>query len=375
MNNAGKTEAFRSFYEQAKTAYSNGDLQDAKDLFIKAATLANEISLESQSYNVRMEYHNAAEKIIKFLRNDFNKTKVANGGKSNDSQNDEGKNDFSAMKVEENSIKFDDVAGLTEVKNEIIYSVIEPLKNPEMALKYHINPGAKIILYGPPGTGKTFIARAIAGEIDAAFYAINCQDLISKYMGDSSKKINDLFDEALKNKRAIIFFDEFDSVASKREDGSGSVDGEISRFVSTFLTKVDGFKKPKTCDMLLLIAATNRPWAIDPAMLRGGRFDTHIYVGLPDEEARRFLIEKEFKDIPLKDFSLDYLIDNLNKYGCADIVAVCRKIKQSAYRRAIRSNNVEPVSMDDVNAILSEMHPTVTEYDLEQFELFKKGEL
>ena len=116
----------------------------------------------------------------------------------------------------------------------------------ELAKKYKINAGGKILLYGPPGTGKTFIARAIAGEVDAKFYAVNCQDMISKYMGDSSKMLDSLFETALKNERAIIFFDEFDSVASKRESESGGVDAEMSRFVATFLTKVDGFKKSKT---------------------------------------------------------------------------------------------------------------------------------
>ena len=101
-------------------------------------------------------------------------------------------------------------------------------------------------------------------------------------MGESSKQLDALFEEAQKNERAIIFFDEMDAVASKREDATGGVDAEMARFVATFLTKVDGFKKSKTCKMLLLIGATNRPWALDPAMCRGGRFDTHIYVGLPD---------------------------------------------------------------------------------------------
>lgn len=276
--------------------------------------------------------------------------------------------------MEEKSVKFSDVAGLEEVKEAIRYSVIEPLKNPEIALKYDINPGAKILLYGPPGTGKTFIARAIAGEIEAAFYSVSCQDLISKYMGDSSKRINDLFDEAQKNKRAIIFFDEFDSVASK-EDGSGSVDGEVSRFVSTFLTKIDGFKKSESCEMLLLIAATNRPWSIDQAMLRGGRFDTHIYVGLPDEEARRFLIEKEFKKLELDGFDINYLVSRLDGYGCADIVSICKKIKQSTYKRELLTKEAQKVNVEDLKNGLKDNHPSCDEAELEKFKLFKNGVL
>lgn len=376
MNNSGKTEAFKSYFEQAKAAYNNSEFSEAKDLFIKAATLANEISLESTSYNVRMEYHAHAERILNFLKNDFGKSEVKTGGNSgNNTKDDELTSSFNPLKSTEKTITFKDVAGLEDVKDAIRFSVIEPLKNPEIALKYDINPGAKILLYGPPGTGKTFIAKAIAGELDAAFYAVSCQDLISKYMGDSSKRINDLFDEAQKNKNAIIFFDEFDSVASKRDDGSSSVDGEVSRFVSTFLTKIDGVKKSDTCEMLLLIAATNRPWSIDKAMLRGGRFDTHIYVGLPDSDARRFLIEKEFKKLEFDGVNTDYLITNLEGFGCADIVAICKKIKQLAYRRELSTKKPQKITLTDVLAVLKNSYPSTNEYDLEQFNLFKNGEL
>lgn len=376
MNNSGKTDAFKSYFEQAKAAYNNGEFSEAKDLFLKAATLANEISLESTSYNVRMEYHSHAERILNFLKNDFGKSEVKTGGNSGEtSKNDELTSSFNPLKSNEKTITFKDVAGLEDVKDAIRFSVIEPLKNPEIALKYDINPGAKILLYGPPGTGKTYIAKAIAGELDAAFYAVSCQDLISKYMGDSSKRINDLFDEAQKNKNAIIFFDEFDSVASKRDDGSNSVDGEVSRFVSTFLTKIDGVKKSDTCEMLLLIAATNRPWSIDKAMLRGGRFDTHIYVGLPDSEARRFLIEKEFKKLEFDGVNTDYLITNLEGFGCADIVAICKKIKQLAYRRELSTKKPQKITLTDVLTVLKNSYPSTNEYDLEQFKLFKNGEL
>ena len=369
MNNQAKIEAFKSYYQQAKEMQAQEDYQGARELFLKAASLANEISIESTSYNVKMEYHTLAEKILAYLKGDADKKKknIVAG-----TDNKEDKSSFTKENIDEsNKVTFEDVAGLQDVKDEIIYSVIEPLRNPDLAKTYKIVPGAKILLYGPPGTGKTLIARAIAGEIDAAFYSIDCKDLISKYMGESSKQIDELFNEAQKNKRAIIFFDEFDSVASKREDGSGSVDAEMARFVATFLTKVDGFKKPDTCEMLLLIAATNRPWAIDSAMLRGGRFDTHIYVGLPDEEAIRFLVDKEFKDLPLdEDVNINEIVQLLNGYGCADIIAICRKIKQMAYRKAVKTNTLIQISR---NIIIKEIENTKINYDLEGFEQFKEG--
>lgn len=348
MNNQAKIEAIKSFYEQGKEYYNKQNLIESKNAFIKAASLANEISIESSSYNVKMEYHNLAEKILVFLKNGFNKPVVA----VSNEETVESKIEANVV-TEENKITFTDVAGLQNVKDEIIYNVIEPLKNPELAKKYKIVPGAKIILYGPPGTGKTFIARAIAGEVDAKFYAVNCQDLISKYMGESSKQIDSLFNEAEKNKRAIIFFDEFDSIASKREDSNG-VDSEMNRVVATLLTKVDGFKKPDTCEMLLLIAATNRFESIDKAMLRGGRFDTHIYVGYPDIEAIKFLVNKEFKDIPREsDVILDDVANKFIGYGCADIVSMCTKVRQQAYKKSVLNKSIVNISNADIDLVIS----------------------
>ena len=366
MANESKVIAFNNFYQQAKELYAVKDYKNSRNMFIKTASLANEISVESNSYNVKMEYHNLADSILKFLKSDFGKVK-----KEVIIKNEESKKFNSEDINEEDKITFDDVAGLNDVKDEIRFNVIEPLKNPEFAKTYNIKPGAKILLYGPPGTGKTFIARAIAGEIDAKFFNVNCQDLISKYLGDSSVNINGLFEEAYSHKRSIIFFDEFDSVASKREDGNNA-DQEMNRFVATFLTKVDGFKKPKDVEMTLLIAATNRPWAIDSAMLRGGRFDTHIYVGLPDYEARLFLIKKVFKNIPIdNDVDLNELANHLEGYGGGDITAICNKIISQTYRKAIKNQKIINISNDDIYNVVSQSKKNVTKDELDKFDKFK----
>lgn len=367
MNNQPKIEAFKSFYQQGKDLYNSGDIAAARDIFIKAAALANDISVNATSYDVRMEYHKTASNILEFV-----KTKcVKNTPKEvSSAPPSEKKKETKAEK--KSGITFADVAGLDDVKEQIRYKVLEPLKNPELAEVYHIEPGAKILLYGPPGTGKTFIARAIAGEVDAEFYAVNCQDLISKWMGESSKKLDEIFETALKNERAIIFFDEFDSVASKRGEGTDGADGEMARFVATFLTKVDGFKKSETNKMLLLIAATNRPWALDPAMLRGGRFDTHIYVGVPDQTAREFLVNKVLKGLPLDaDVDLTWLAKSLVGYGGGDITAICNKIKGKAYIRASKAGTAQNISLEDCNSVLQSSHNMITDEDIERFVKFR----
>ena len=333
-----------------------------------------------------MEYHNIASKILKFVKSDCNNTKHREPKVSNNElktkQTKENKDtkenniNVEISKDKNDIITFKDVAGLNEVKEQIRLKVLAPVSNPELANTYKIKPGGKILLYGPPGTGKTFIAKAIAGEVNAAFYAVNCQDLISKYMGDSSKRLETLFKEAQNNEKAIIFFDEFDSVASKRSDSGNGVDAEMARFVATFLTKVDGFDKIKSNKMLLLIAATNRPWAIDSAMLRGGRFDTQIYVGVPDKTAREFLVKKSLKDIPLdNDIDLQKLALALEGYGGGDIVSICDKIKLKAYRRAINSDKIQNINKEDCNEILSSINNVITKEELAKFELFRLGKI
>ena len=372
MDNGPRVQAFCSFAQQAKECYESGDKLKARELFLKAATVANEIATSSTSFNVQMEYHKYTESMLRQANLCVlvsKKVESNNSGRNNE-------DDVVSFHPEskENQITFDDVAGLTEVKDQIIYNVLEPLKNPELAEIYGIKAGGKILLYGPPGTGKTFIARAIAGEVDAAFYSVNCQDLISKYMGESSKTLDKLFDDAQKNERAIIFFDEFDSVASKRSDSTGGADAEMSRFVATFLTKVDGFKKSKTCKMLLLIAATNRPWAIDSAMVRGGRFDTQIYVGLPDLEARLFIIEKAFEKVPT-DTDVDFaeIARRLDGYGCGDIKSICEKIKLETYMKSVKTGIKKNVSNMDCEKVISNSRNNLSEADLQKFEMYKEG--
>lgn len=381
MNNSAKVEAYKSFYQTAKDMYSQGDVMGARDAFLRAAELADDISQTATTNDVKLEYHKNAAKILNFVRANCSgkkpvkMTQKPNSGNGNNEKKDDDTPEFQPVEPDENKITFKDVAGLEDVKEQIKFKVLAPMNNPELAEAYNIKPGAKIMLYGPPGTGKTFIARAIAGEVDAKFYAINCQDLISKYMGDSSKQLDALFNTALKNERAIIFFDEFDSVASKRSDSTGGVDAEMSRFVATFLTKVDGFKKSKTNKMLLLISATNRPWAIDSAMVRGGRFDTQIYVGLPDEKAREFMVNKSLKKLPKDDdVDLKEFAHSLDGFGGGDITAICEKVKLEAYKRAIKSSKIENITKADLAHAIECTRNVITEEELAKFTAYRNGE-
>lgn len=368
-NNQSRVQAYNSFYEQGMAKYGEGDLLRAKELLLRAAEEADAISSNSSNYTVKMEYHNLALKLLTFVKTKCVKRQPP---KAVESSGDEDKKVFTPEK--NTGVTFSDVAGLQDVKDQIRFKVLAPLDSPELAKKYKISAGGKILLFGPPGTGKTFIAKAIAGEVKAVFYAVNCQDLISKFMGDSSKQLDALFEEALKNEKAIIFFDEFDSVASKRGDGSGGVDAEMARFVATFLTKVDGFKKSETNKMLLLIAATNRPWALDSAMLRGGRFDTQIYVGAPDLDARMFMVNKALKGVPMdKEVNLLALGEKLEGYGGGDVVSICDKIKLEAYKRAVVNKREENITEKDITKVLKGHRNVITAEELNKFTKYRNG--
>ena len=377
MNNQPLIEAYKSFYQQAKDFYAAGDIPAAREAFLRAAELANQLSVGAKSYDVKMEYHKLAAKILDFVITGCSGKKpvTSAAGTENDLPKAEEKPSFTPVQPSGASdrITFADVAGLGDVKEQITFKVLSPMRKPELAEKYHIRAGGKILLYGPPGTGKTFIARAIAGEVDAEFFAVNCQDLISKYMGDSSKQLDSLFAEAEKYEKAIIFFDEFDSVASKRGDGTGGVDAEMARFVATFLTKVDGFK-PTANKMLLLIAATNRPWALDSAMLRGGRFDTQIYVGVPDQAAREFLVNRALGGIAKEeDVDLSKLAWALEGYGGGDVTAICEKIKLEPYKREVLTGEAQRITREDCNKVLSSSRNVITPEELEKFKAYREG--
>lgn len=377
MNNQPTIEAYKSFYQQAKDFYAAGDIPAAREAFLRAAELANQISVGAKSYDVKMEYHKLAAKILDFVKTGCSGKKpvTSAAGTESDLPKAEEKPSFTPVQPSgaSDKITFADVAGLEDVKEQITFKVLSPMQKPELAEKYHIRAGGKILLYGPPGTGKTFVARAIAGEVDAEFFVVNCQDLISKYMGDSSKQLDSLFAEAEKHEKAIIFFDEFDSVASKRGDGTGGVDAEMARFVATFLTKVDGFK-PTANKMLLLIAATNRPWALDSAMLRGGRFDTQIYVGVPDQAAREFLVNRALGGIAKEeDVDLSKLAWALEGYGGGDVTAICEKIKLEPYKREVLTGEAQRITREDCNKVLSSSRNVITPEELEKFKAYREG--
>ncbi len=262
------------------------------------------------------------------------------------------------------NIHFSDVAGLDDVKKAIKIRMINPYLHPDKYKLYNKKTGGGVLLYGPPGTGKTMIAKAIACEVGAKFYAVKGSDIVSKWVGESEKNISALFTEANKQDRAIIFIDEMDSLLGKR-----GVDTHNDKRVNEFLQQIDGFSGQNP--NLLLLGATNRPWDIDSAVLRSGRFSQKIYIPLPDAEARQFMIEKSMKNVPVaKDFDVGKIVAKTELFSGADIEELCDRAKDEPLLKAIEEDKVVLVTNADFDKVLKVFPPSVTEADLKLFDKF-----
>ena len=226
-------------------------------------------------------------------------------------------------------IKWDDVGGLEDVKQELKEAVEWPLKHPETFQRLGIRPPKGTLLYGIPGTGKTLLAKAVASESEANFISVKGPELLSKWVGESEKGVREVFRKAKQASPTVIFFDEIDAIASTRS-GSDGDSGVTKRVVNQLLTEMDGLEE---LEDVAIIAATNRPDILDAGLMRPGRFDRHIQVKEPDEEARLAIFEVHTKDMPLADdVNLKKLAKHTEGYVGADIEAVCREAAMLALR-------------------------------------------
>ena len=227
-------------------------------------------------------------------------------------------------------ITYEDIGGLTEEVKKIREMVEVPLKHPNVFEKLGIEPPKGVLLHGPHGTGKTLLAKAVANESEANFLLLNGPEIMSKFYGESEKKLRDLFEEAEKNAPSIIFIDEIDAIAPKREDTSGEVE---RRVVSQLLTMMDGLKSR---GKVVVIGATNRPNSIDPALRRPGRFDREIEIRAPDKSGRLQVLKIHTRGMPLmKDVNLDELASVTHGFVGADINALAKEAAMIVLRKVL----------------------------------------
>ncbi|BCU67231.1 ATPase AAA [Sulfolobales archaeon HS-7] len=232
-------------------------------------------------------------------------------------------------------VSWEDVGDLEEVKEKLREIVELPMKHPEIFSRLGIEPPKGVLLYGPPGVGKTLLARALASEIGAYFTSINGPEIMSKFYGESEQRLREIFKEAEDNSPAVIFIDEIDAIAPKREEVTGEVE---KRVVAQLLTLMDGIKGR---GKIVVIGATNRPDAVDPALRRPGRFDREIEIRPPDVRARKEILSVHTRNMPLaKDVNLDTLAEMTYGYTGADIAALAKEAALTALRRFISEKKI-----------------------------------
>ena len=225
-------------------------------------------------------------------------------------------------------VAYEDIGGLDEELEQVREMIELPMRHPELFKRLGIEPPKGVLLHGPPGTGKTLIAKAVANEIDAHFQTLSGPEIMSKYYGESEEQLREVFEEASENAPAIIFMDELDSIAPKREEAGGDVE---RRVVAQLLSLMDGLEERGE---VVVIGATNRVDAIDPALRRGGRFDREIEIGVPDRDGRKEILQVHTRNMPLAEgIDIDEYAETTHGFVGADIASLAKEAGMNAIRR------------------------------------------
>jgi transitional endoplasmic reticulum ATPase len=262
------------------------------------------------------------------------------------------------------AVSFDDIAGLADVKKEIIARVILPYCDPDGAREFNVSIGGGMLLYGPPGTGKTMIAKAMANEIDAPFFSITPAHIIDKFVGESERKIADLFRHLHSYDRAILFIDEAEGLLTSRSTHSTV----MKRVVPQFLMELDGLSKKRSG--LMVIAATNVPWELDEAAYR--RLPAMIYVPLPDRDARLWLLKHLLSNVRRRgEMDYEYLADKTDGYSGSDLKELVSKTCYDCYCSSVDNEPEKNVTTNDFEKQLKKFTLSVRRKDLERFTRFR----
>ncbi len=379
-----------SYVTEYNKARQDGNVSRAVDMGGRAVKLSrDELSKPELNSAHRSYYENVVQSIDAFLQNPEQyspKPKAVSRGGS-DPDDKISSTDWFAAPVPK--VKLKDIAGLRNVKDEFIVNVFAPTLHGycDIYRKYRgTERGLQVLLYGPPGTGKTHAVKCLAGELGCKIAVVKVADTNQKYVGEGAKVIETVFQQASKHDKCIIFFDEIDSIACSRE-------GEDSRHtkeqLTTLLTCMDGFTSGvKDGQIRIVIAATNRPWALDSAVKRGGRFDTQIFIPLPDFEARRQLVRlalgkdgrvRDRVDVPCApDVTVEALAERFEGYSGADIKAVCRQAISLPLKREIVSfgkgeHEDDCLTMADFDEVLGKYINSITDDSLMQFDAYRQN--
>jgi transitional endoplasmic reticulum ATPase len=379
-------ETFERYRQKGLDARRAMQWDAARLYLLEAARAMSQLAKEAQGDELRAGRQEIAERLLELARDCDNAKKEnrrtpgrsglptagppgrVSSGRVSTNKESESESEGSADKwivKEKPKLRFDDVAGLDGVKEDIRLKMIYPFDHPELAEKFGITPGGGVLLYGPPGTGKTMLAKATAGEIDATFFRISPADVLSKWVGEAEQNLKKLFDAAANEPRAIIFIDEIEALIPARRDEGSSV---MQRVVPQILQGMEGFDEKKVSPILFM-GATNVPWQLDPAVLRPGRFDEKVYIPLPDLPARRKMLDIYLSRRPLADdVDLDSLAKKLDGYSGADIKYICDRAAVIPFLQSVASGQEGDITSQVLADALADTRPSVTAEQLRRFE-------
>ena len=255
--------------------------------------------------------------------------------------------------VERAGVRLADVGGMTEVKNRLEASFLAPMRNPELRRLYGKSLRGGLLLYGPPGTGKTFIARAVAGEMGAGFLSVTISDILDPYIGNSEANLHNIFQQARRHAPCVLFLDELDAIGIKRSLARNS---SMRSTVNQLLEELDGVSSDN--DGVYLLAATNAPWDIDPALRRPGRLDRTLLVLPPDEPARAAILHTHLRERPVEGIDLQALARATEGLTGADLSHVCDSAAEKALMDSVRTGRPRLMNMQDMDAALKEVRPS-----------------
>lgn len=351
MSNAHKHVAeAKAYASSARKKEEAGRLEDAKSLYLKAASAFLEASKTTHDVTEKDLRKQLAETFYGKAISLISKRVTSKGRAAGDEDEDL----IKIVPIEKPDINFSYVGGLDEVKNEIRKAIVYPFQHPEIYEHYGKKIGEGILMYGPPGCGKTFIAKAAAGECGASFITLKVGEILSKWLGESEKNVKAAFEAAKQHQPSILFFDEIDAIGGKRDESGDAA----NRVVNALLVELDGVTTTK--EKRLVLAATNAPWNVDPALRRPGRFTKLLFLPPPDLESRVQIFKLGTKDRPV-DIDIDYneFAELTDGYSSADIIQICEEAADLPLEEALEGKPPRKIGIQDFHAVINKRKSSI----------------